>query len=94
MKKLIYAIWGALYVESVIIGSLCSLLYQFQIFEFITGRFLFRHESFKDSKTDITLDERAYHLCQMTCFIGEDDFPPAVLQYSRLASKNFNTDLQ
>lgn len=28
----------------------------------------------------------------MACFIGEDDFPPEVLQYSRLASKYFDTD--
>ncbi|KAF5380301.1 hypothetical protein D9757_007937 [Collybiopsis confluens] len=62
------------------------------IFEFVVGRSLFRHEGHKDPKTDITLDETAYHLYQMNCFTGEVDFPPEVLQYSRLASKYFNAD--
>ncbi|KAJ3810442.1 kinase-like protein [Lentinula lateritia] len=62
------------------------------IFDFVVGRSLFRHESFKDPVKDITLDNVAYHLYQMACFLGEVDFPPEVLQYSRLASTYFNTD--
>ncbi|KAJ3897945.1 kinase-like protein [Lentinula edodes] len=62
------------------------------IFEFVVGRSLFRHESFRDPVKDITLDNVAYHLYQMACFLGEVDFPPEVLQYSRLASTYFNTD--
>ncbi|KAJ3913950.1 kinase-like protein, partial [Lentinula edodes] len=60
------------------------------IFEFVVGQSLFRHESSKHE--DITLDSIAYHLHQMACFLVEFEFPPEVLQYSRLASTYFNTD--
>ncbi|KAJ3884466.1 kinase-like protein [Lentinula edodes] len=62
------------------------------IFEFIVGRSLFRHEAFTNPVLNVTLDDIAYHLYQMACFIGEVEFPPEVLQYSRLASTYFNTD--
>ncbi|KAJ4473994.1 kinase-like protein [Lentinula edodes] len=60
------------------------------IFEFVVGQSLFRHESSKHE--DITLDSTAYHLHQIACFLVEFEFPPEVLQYSRLASTYFNTD--
>ncbi|KAJ3925812.1 MAG: kinase-like protein [Lentinula lateritia] len=62
------------------------------IFEFVVGRSLFLHEGYKDPNTDITLDEIAFHLYQMACFLGEVDFPAEVLQHSRLASPYFRTD--